>query len=180
MVSITFKSKIKVSRARVTVEGPHWEKGKERALEDVWSSLARLLHLPVEPYSKRPAVYLAGGLGGPYEVEVKLTITKSKNVSGEARLLGMFSGVSIQGTCPSSAGEHTVRARITDPLRSCAPVAGRIAWYLDVEASAIRVSLGATFAEIYFILGRPTPAVPEKRSLDRGLAVLVWSRRNRG
>jgi hypothetical protein len=115
------------------------------------------LHLPVEPYSKRAAVYLIGGLGGPYDVEVKVRITRSKNVSGEARLTGTFSGVSIEGTCPSNAGEHTVRARIVNPPEELHVCRGRIAWRLDVEATPISVSLGSTLAEIYFILGRPSP-----------------------
>jgi len=159
--AITFKSGIKVSRARVTVEGPHWEKGKERALEDIWTRIARLLHLPVEPYSKRPSVYLAGGLGGPYGVQVKLKITKSRNVSGNARLVGTFSGVSIEGTCPSSAGEHTVAARITNPPEELRACRGHIAWRLESEATPITANLGATFAEIYFILG--IPSVPYRK-----------------
>ncbi len=161
LVSITFKSGIKVSRGRTTVEGPHWEIGKEHAIEDVWNRIARLLHLPVDPYSKRPAVFLAGGLGGPYAVEVKLRITKSRNVSGEARLVGTLSGVSIEGTCPSSAGEHTVRARIANPPEELRACRGRIAWRLDVEATPISASLGTTFAEIYFILA--IPSVPYRK-----------------
>ena len=122
LVSITFKSGIKVSECRMEVEGPHWESGKESLVEDLWSRLAGLLHLPVEPYSKRAAVYLIGGLGGSYDVEVKIRITRLKNVSGEARLIGTFSGVSIEGPCPSSAGEHTVRAASSTLLKSSAYV----------------------------------------------------------
>ncbi len=155
IVSITFKSGIKVSQRRTPVEGPHWEKGRESAIEDLWTRLASRLHLPLELYSKRAAVYLAGGLDGVYDVEVKLKITKSENVSGEARLHGVFCGIAIEGSCPSSAGEHTVAARIINPpddLRACR---GRIAWRLDVDPTPIRASLGSTFVEIYFILGRP-------------------------
>ena len=126
---------------RVEVEGPHWESGKESVVEDLWSRLAGSLHLPVEPYSKRAAVYLIGGLGGPYDVEVKIRITRSKNVSGEARLIGTFSGVSIEGTCPSNAGEHTVRARIVNPPEELRVCRGRIAWRLDVEATPIGASV---------------------------------------
>ena len=156
LVSITFKSGIKVSECRVEVEGPHWESGKESVVEDLWSRLAGLLHLPVEPYSKRAAVYLIGGFGGSYDVEVKIRITRSKNVSGEARLIGTFSGVSIEGTCPSNAGEHTVRARIVNPPEELRVCRGRISWRLDVEATPIGARLGSTLAEIYFILGRPS------------------------
>jgi hypothetical protein len=161
IVAITFKSKIKVSHGRALVEGPHWEKGKEGAIEDVWSRLARLLHLPAAPYSKRPAVFVAGGLGGPYDVEVKLRITKSRRVSGDARLVGTLRGVSIEGTCGSGVGDHTVRAVITNPPEDLTVCRGRIAWTLRVDADAIVVSLGTTFVEIYFILG--APSVPYRK-----------------
>jgi len=157
IVAITFKSKIKVSHWRATVEGPHWEKGKESAIEDFWTRLAALFHLPIEPHSKRAAVYLIAGLGGPYDVDVKIRITKSKNVSGDGRLIGRLSGVLVEGTCPSSVGEHMVRAHIVNPPEGLRACLGRIAWRLEVEATAISASLGSTLAEIYFILGRPSP-----------------------
>lgn len=157
ILAITFNSKIKVSHRRATVEGPHWQKGKESAVEDLWSRLAALFHLPNEPYSKRAAVYLIAGLGGPYDVEVKVRITTSRNVTGNARLIGRLSGVSIEGNCPSSAGDHTVRARIANPPEGLMDCRGRIAWRLEVEASAISANLGSTLAELYFILGRPSP-----------------------
>jgi hypothetical protein len=155
VLSVTFKSGIKVSYLRKPIAGPHWEKGSEGAIVDLWSRLAKVLNLPLVPYSKRAVVYLAAGLDGSYDVEVKLKITKSKNVGGEARLTGTLCGTSIEGTCPSSLGEHTVSARITNPpdeLRACR---GRITWRLDVDATPIGANLGSTFAEIYFILGRP-------------------------
>jgi len=161
LVSITFKSKIKVSHGRATVEGPHWEKGEESVIEDLWTRLAGLFHLPVEPYSKRAAVYLIGGLGGPYDVDVRIRVTRSRNVSGEARLVGTFSGVSIEGTCPSSAGEHMVRARITNPPEELTACRVRIAWRLDVDAAGVSAGLGSTLAEVYFILGRPSPPYRE-------------------
>ncbi len=171
MLSITFKSGIKVSYLRRVVEGPHWEKGKDGAIDDLWSRLAKVLNLALVPYSKRAAVYLVADSVGPYDVEVKLKITKSKNVSGEARLIGTLSGVSIEGTCPSSAGEHTVSARITKPPEELRACRGRIAWRLDVDATPIGASLGSTFVEIYFILGRPGFRY-RKRRLGRGVALL--------
>ena len=155
IVSITFKSGIKVSHRRALVEGPHWEKGRESAIEDLWTRLASRLHLPVEAYSKRAAVYLAAGLDGVHDVEVKVRITKSKNVSGEACLRGGLFGRLIEGSCPSSVGEHTVSARITNPPESLLACRGRITWRLDLDTTPNSASLGSTFVEIYFILGRP-------------------------
>jgi len=155
LLSITFKSGIKVSHLRKPIEGPHWEKGEESALVDLWSRLGKLLNLPLVPYSKRPAVYLVTGLGGPYDVQVRLKITKSKNVSGEARLIGSLRGISIEGTCPSSVGEHTVSACIANPPDELHACRGRLNWRLEVDATPISASLGSTFVEVYFILGRP-------------------------
>src|SRR5262249_45880924 len=67
-----------------------------------------------------------------------------------------------EGTCPSSAGEHTVRARIVDPPDELRVCRGRIAWRLEVEATPISANLGSTLAEIYFVLGQPSLPFREK------------------
>ena len=41
-------------------------------------------------------------------------MTKSKNVSGDGKLIGDFKGLTIEGTCPTSAGEHTVAAKVIE------------------------------------------------------------------
>jgi hypothetical protein len=156
LISVTFKSAVKTSHARATVQEPHWESGSEAQIEDDWSQSAKRMRLPPGPYSKRAAVYLVKGAGGGHEVEVKVKVTKSRNVSGDAKLLGTFRGLSIEGSCPTAAGEHTVTAQITDPPEEIQAYRGKIAWRLSAESPAVTVNLGSTLAEVYFILGIPT------------------------
>ena len=140
-MAITFKSRDQSQPWSGARRGPAWEKGKEGAIEDFWGRLAALFHLPVEPYPKRAAVFVARGLGGPYEVEVKLGITRSQNVSGDAWLVGTLYGVSIEGTCRSGVGDHTVRARITNPPEhSAVPRPDRLASRVDATPIAARAS----------------------------------------
>ena len=156
LVSVRFKTPVKTSHGKAEIVGPHWEVGKETEIDDDWGAQARKMRLPVELYySRRAAVYLVKGAGGPWEVEVKVKVTKSKNVSGNARLVGQLRDLSIEGTCPTAAGEHTITAKITDPPDSIQAYRGKIAWGLAVESAGISVSLGATLAEIYFILADP-------------------------
>src|SRR3954469_14156477 len=81
LLSVTFKSPVKVSWARATIAGPHWQRGREAEIEDDWSATARKMRLPAETYSKRAAVYLVGNAGGVHDVEVTLRITRNRNVS---------------------------------------------------------------------------------------------------
>ena len=158
LVSITFKSGVKTSRTNVTIEGPHWEEGRDAEIEDHWTERARVMRLPLEPYSKRVAVYLTGASA---EVQVQVRVTRSRNVGGEARLVGTFQGLAIEGSCPTRVGEHTVLATIRDPPREIRGYRGKIAWRLLVESPAISVDLDSTLAELYFILDRPS--LPYKR-----------------
>jgi hypothetical protein len=157
LVSVTFKSGVKTSHAQAEVTPPHWEAGKEAAIEDDWTDMAKKLGLPAAPYSKRVAVYLVKGkAGASYDVEVKLKVTKSKNVSGDGKLRGNFNGLSIEGTCPTGTGEHTVVATITEPPETIQSYRGKIGWGIEVDSASLSVELGTTLAEIYFILGKPT------------------------
>jgi hypothetical protein len=155
LVSVTFKSPVTVSRGRTQVAGPHWERGKELDIEDDWSATAKKMRLPLEPYSKRAAVYLVSGAGSSHEVEIKVRITKNHNVSGRAVLVGALRGLTIEGVCPSSAGEHTVAARIANPPETVQAYRGRIGWALASAGAGITLGLGTTLAEIYFVLGPP-------------------------
>lgn len=157
LVSVTFKSPVSVSRARAEIIGPHWERGREAEIEDDWSATARKMRLPSEPYSTRAAAYLVGGAGDAHEVEVKVRITRNQNVSGQAVLVGALSGLTIEGSCPSAAGEHTVAARIANPPDTAQAFRGRIGWALASDGAGITLGLGTTLAEIYFILGQPKP-----------------------
>lgn len=155
LVSITFDSGIPVTHGKAAVKTPHWEAGKEGEITDDWKAMAAKLGLPAEPYSKRAAVYLINGASGAkYEVKVKVKVTKSKNISGKAKLLGNFNGLEIEGSCETGAGEHEVTAKFNDPPKSILGGCTRISWGLDVPDFG-SVSLGATLAEIYFVLGKP-------------------------
>jgi hypothetical protein len=156
LVSFTFKSRVKVSRANATITGPHWERGKESKIEDDWRRRAKKMQLPEGPYSKRAAVYLVKGATGGHEVEVKIKITKSQNLPAEAELVGNLWGLAIEGTCPTSVGEHTVIAEIANAPSEIRGYRGNIAWRLSIEPVAITVNLGTTLAEVYFILGSPS------------------------
>lgn len=157
LVSVNFKGSLKTSHAKAEITGPHWEKGKEGEVVDDWKDMAKKLGLPPEPYSKRAAVFLVkGSAGGAYDVEVKVKVTKSKNVSGDAKLLGNFNGLVIEGKCPTGAGEHVVAAKLTEPPEDIQAFRGRIGWGLEVPSYGGSVSLGTTLAEVYFILGLPT------------------------
>jgi len=157
LVSVTFKSGVKTSHAQAEVTTPHWEAGKESEVEDDWKDMAKKLGLPPEPYSKRAAVYLVKGKAGAgCDVEVKVKVTKSKNVSGDGKLRGNFNGLSIEETCPTGAGEHTVVAKITEPPETIQSYRGKIGWGIEVDSASLSVELGTTLAEIYFILDKPT------------------------
>ena len=156
LLSVTFKSRVKVSRAKATISGPHWERGKEGKIEDDWRRRARKMRLPDGPYSKRAAVYLVRGATGGHEVEVKVKVNKSQNLPAEAQLVGHLRGLVIEGTCPTSLGEHTVIAEIAEAPAEIRGYRGKIAWRLSIESVALAVNLGTTLAEIYFILGSPS------------------------
>src|SRR5262245_20306526 len=61
--------------------------------------------------SRRPGVYLAKGKGND-TAAIRVKITENRNVSGSGTLLGHFAGLMIEGTCPTSVGEHAVSAKI--------------------------------------------------------------------
>ncbi len=158
LVSVKFDSGVKVSHSKATVNGPHWEVGKDKEITDDWAATAKKLGLPAEPYSKRPAVYLIKGApDAEYYLTVEVKVTKSVNVSGEAKLLGNFNGLVIEGWCETSAGTHKVDAKIVDPPDSIKCYRGEIAWGLDLEDAPICQSLGSSLAELYFILDKPKP-----------------------
>jgi hypothetical protein len=155
LISVTFKSPVKVSRDKKAIEGPHWERGKESALPDDFRATAVMWRLPAEPYAPRAAVYLVAGVAGRHDVEVKVRVTKNQNVSGKARLAGNLSGLAIEGDCPTGQGEHTISARIANPPAGVEVYRGRIGWTLSLDEPGITLSLGATLAELYFVLGPP-------------------------
>jgi hypothetical protein len=163
LVSVIFKSPVKVSRAKDTVAGPHWERGKESEVEDNWSATAKKMRLPVEPYSRRAAVYLVSSAEAGHDVEVKVRITRSQNIGGPAKLFGNLRGLAFEGDCPTAVGEHVVSAKIRNPPDAIQTFRGKIGWVLSVESPGMTVNLGTSLVEVYFVLG--TPTFPFKRGV---------------
>jgi hypothetical protein len=158
LVSVKFDSGVKVSHSKATVAGPHWEVGKEKEIADDWAATAKKLGLPAEPYSKRPAVYLIKGApDAEHYLTVEVKVTKSVNVSGEAKLQGNFNGLVFEGWCETSAGTHKVDVKIVEPPDAIKSYRGEIAWGLELEDAPICQGLGSTLAELYFILDKPAP-----------------------
>jgi hypothetical protein len=150
--SITFNGNATVARGNAAVQGPHWEAGEESELEDTWDWAANL-NLPKQGYSKKAAAYY----GSPdYTLDVKIEVTRSVNVSGDATLIGAFAGVEIRGTCPTSAGEHTVQAKFGTVPKGIQALGGAIGWGLEVPSASQTYGLGSTLAEVYFLLDKPT------------------------
>src|SRR5580658_10104887 len=150
--SVTFNGNATVAWNNAAVAPPHWEAGKEADIEDEWAWAERV-HLPKRGFSKKAALYY----GPPdYTLDVKVEVTKSVNVSGDATLIGTFGGVEIQGPCPTSAGEHTIKAKFGKIPDGIQAFRGAIGWGLDIPSASQTYGLGATTAEVYFVLGKPT------------------------
>jgi hypothetical protein len=146
-----------VSRAQAAVSGPHWELGKEAELEDDWKADASAMKLPEGPYSRRPAVYLVKGAGGgEREIQVKVEVTRSKNVAGEGTLKSTLCGCPVEGRCPTTVGTHTVTVTMTNQPEAIACQRGAMIWVLDFASQGLRPSVGTTFVEVYFVLRTPT------------------------
>jgi hypothetical protein len=165
LVSVTFKSGVKASHGQAEITGANWEAGKEGEVTDDWKATAQKLGLPEEPYSKRAAVFLIkGAAGAKYDVEVKVKVTKSENVSGDGKLIGNFNGLVIEGTCPTSAGEHTVAATITEPPDAIQGYRGKVSWGIEVADIPLSLSLGTSLAEVYFLIAKPK-ATPYRKGV---------------
>jgi hypothetical protein len=157
LVSVSFKSSLKTSYAQAAISSPHWEAGKDSEVRDDWKDMAKKVGVAAAQFSKRAAVYLVkGGTGGVYDVEVKVKVTQSENVSGDAKLIGNLGGLTIEGTCPTGAGDHVVTARFIEPPDEMRAFRGKMGWGLDVPSYGRSVNLGTSIAEVYFILGAPT------------------------
>ena len=156
LVSVTFKSGVKASHGQAEITAANWEAGKEGEVTDDWKATAQKLGLPEEPYSKRAAVFLIkGAAGAKYDVEVKVRVTKSENVSGGGKLIGNFNGLVIEGTCPTSAGEHTGAATSNEPPDTIQGYRGKVSWGIEVADIPLSLSLGTSLAEVYFLIAKP-------------------------
>lgn len=156
VISVSFSDTLPVSRNKSTVSGSHWELSQRSNLVDDWPD-AKLLQLPLSPYSKRPAVLLIKGASGAnHALEVRVRVTKSRNVGTSAVLSGSLGGLHIEGSCPTAVGEHKVQAQIQNPPLAIAGSRGQMTWSLRVHEGPT-VHLNSTLLEVYFVLAPPTP-----------------------
>ena len=141
VVAVTWKSNIKVARKKATIKKPHWKKG-----QDVNDGAG----------SKRAAVYLVKSKSASRDVEVKVNITKSEAVTGKSKLVGTIGDLQIEGECGTSAGKHTVSAKIKELPDKISWNKGDILWGLEIPSIPRSITLkNSTRAEVFVILDKP-------------------------
>jgi hypothetical protein len=154
VIEVTFKGGIKTSRNQSTIAPPHWKKGED--VSDDWAD-AKKMNLPEKSgYSKLAAAYLIDGASGAsQDLEVKVHVLDSENVSGQGELVGSLENLEFTGQCPLSAGEHVVQAKIKKLPDSVQWVKGAISWGLQAPDPGITIVLGPTPVELFFLLATP-------------------------
>jgi len=143
ILSVTWKSGIKVSKGKQLIKGPHWKKG-ENVNDD-------------DDCSIRAAVYLINkSQKGNQDVDVQIEI-KSLNISGNAKLTGSIGNLSIEGECKkTSTGIHNVTAKIKELPDSISWNKGDIQWGLEVPAiNRTIIMKNRTRVEVFTILDTP-------------------------
>lgn len=154
VLEVTFKNGIKVSRDGSTVPLPHWKQGED--VSDTWAD-AKHMGLPEEAsYSKRAAALpIRGAPGATQDVEVKLHIIESENVSGQGKLKGTLANLEITGDSPLGAGEHMVSARVAELPDEIQWVRGGLEWSLTASSPELTIAVGSTPVEVFFVLDKP-------------------------
>ena len=143
VIEFTWGSGIKVSTSagKTTVPLPHWAVGL--AVNDGAGST-------------RPGVHLVTGKGTE-TVTVKVKITENKNVSGDGKLQGKLGSVEMEGSCPTSVGEHTVSATLKNVPDSIQHLQGDVTWSLDVPDLGSAITLAnTTRLELFVVLANPS------------------------
>jgi hypothetical protein len=155
ILEVTFKNGIDVSRDGSTVPLPHWKKGVD--VSDEWADAKRMGLPEKSSYSKRAAALLISGApGATQDVEVKLHILESENVSGQGKLKGTLGSLEISGESPLGAGEHVISVRLQELPEEIQWVRGNMEWSLAASAPEVTISAGSTPVEVFFILGKPS------------------------
>jgi len=141
IVELSWKSGISAAYNKRQISAPHWEQG---------------VNVDDGAGSNRAAVYLFDTTGSSTDVEIKVNITRSQNVSGNGRLFATFGGLEIEGSCPTSVGTHTVSAQIKRLPDKITWIKGNINWQLESASYGSTVSLSNnTRAEIFVIFNHP-------------------------
>jgi hypothetical protein len=140
-LSFTWDGAIKVARARATVTGPHWQAGLD--LKDGAGSI-------------RPAATLVGGAGRSGRATLTLRLDACSGVGGSLQVSGRLGALSLEGSCPASAGEHTVSLLVSPLPDSLQAAQGDVVWQVNGAGLAAPVALdNPARLEWYALLGRP-------------------------
>jgi hypothetical protein len=154
VLEVTFKGDIQVTRGKKLISPPHWKKGED--LKDVWSEAKRMGLPENAAYSKKAAAMLIqGAAGAKWDVEIKVNVTESENVSQEGELLGRIGDLEITGKIPLRVGQHAVKAQFKTLPDKIAWYRCSIDWGVSIADPAVSIILGGTDVEVFFL-----PAVP--------------------
>ena len=138
-LSFTWTGRLKTSRARATVNGPHWQAG---------------LDVAEGPGSTRPAALRMGSAAG---ASLTLRLDVCTGVGGTLRVSGRLGSLSLEGECPAGAGEHVVQLALS--FRAGGGLqAGRgdVTWQVSGDGLPAPVALdNPARLECYVLLGWP-------------------------
>lgn len=152
VIEIQWASGIKVSIAPAFTP-PNPKPPQESVVEPHWKAGVAVAD---GAGSRRPGVYLVKGKGSDV-VSVKVKITENRNVAGSGKLVGNLSGLAIEGTCPTSVGEHVVSAKISNLPDAIQWYRGDASWGVDVPDLGSSVSLAnASRLELFVVLDTPS------------------------
>ncbi|MBZ0154369.1 MAG: hypothetical protein K8J09_22805 [Planctomycetes bacterium] len=141
VVEVTFKAPVKASLAGALVTAPHWKFGD-----------------PADQPTKKPVVYALNTAS--VQLEVKVEVTKSQNVSGDAKLIGTLDELTFEGQCPTGEGKHTVQVTLKKVPDSLRRLRGSIVWGLECDGAGLSLALNATQVEFFTIFKPPLAPFP--------------------
>jgi hypothetical protein len=175
VVSVDFVDSVPVTVQGAKVAGPHWAYDTRTSYLQDWTSKTTYPRALQWFFSTKPAAYTRTG---GRKVTVKVKVEKSKGVSGDGNLLGLFGALLIKGTCPTSEGEHSVDATLVGWDDAIHAAVGAIQWGLEVSSLGVSFALGPSFVELYVLLNKPARmyknGVPAEvlRFMSRGMMLV--------
>ncbi|MEN6509126.1 MAG: hypothetical protein ABFD63_10170, partial [Smithella sp.] len=149
---VSFDTGVKVAVDKSQISAPHWKEGEKVKYEQKGYGAEKVSY---GVCSRKPAVYAITNNAGGCFLDVKVDITKLKNVSGTGILHGNLASLKMEGEFPLALGVNPVRLKITDPPDAIKWFKGDIMWHFQVKDKPQVRILNKTFAEVFFILDRP-------------------------
>lgn len=141
VIELEFAAPVKASLENALITPPHWKFGD-----------------PTDKPTKKPVVYPANA--SSVKAKVKVKVTKSKNISGDAKLVGTLNQLVFKGTCPTSEGEHTVEVSLEKVPDYLLRLRGSISWGLEVDSAGFSMALNSTQVEFMVIFRPPLSPFP--------------------